>query len=347
MARRVIPDIDLSSSRYRPLQRSLSLLRCLQRTPATLDELADLVAVDADAAVYRGLTPDARRKRLENDIQRLRELGVEIEYREGQYHLNSYGDFHPVNLDEIALEALAFLAETFGPGAPNHDSIHHLIRTVANWLPESKRDSIPLRRLRLRVDLRRRDADDIAPAVQARVERAVSERRLLRFAYRSPGQSDATVRLHTVQPWQLYFDVMRGHLYLDAYRTEVRGPHGVWRQGQWQQYRLGRIQAEGIELLPDRLPPFPPKRPRFRLEYAVGPEIARWGEITRHFDDMQVDPPDTTGWVRVRATTPDLFRAVRLLLSYGPNCRVIGGPEARQEMIRLVQSTAKLYEEEG
>jgi hypothetical protein len=45
----------------------------------------------------------------------------------------------------------------------------------------------------------------------------------------------------------------------------------------------------------------------------------------------------------VTATTHGLEKIVRLLLSYGPNCKVIGRPEARQEMVRLVRGLAGLY----
>jgi hypothetical protein len=106
---------------------------------------------------------------------------------------------------------------------------------------------------------------------------------------------------------------MRRHLYLDAYRLHVSGPLGEWPQPRWQKYRLGRILLEAIEVLPDKLPPTPPKRPRHELEYLLAPEIARLGEVSRHFDDMTVHPPDE-GWVRVTAKTDDLFAAVQICL---------------------------------
>ena len=58
---------------------------------------------------------------------------------------------------------------------------------------------------------------------------------------------------------------------------------------------------------------------------------------------MHVGKPDAAGWVPVTATTDDLFRAVRLLLGYGPNCKVTGGTEARQEMVALVTALGKVY----
>jgi len=326
-----------------PLQRSLSILRCLQRGPASRAELADFVGVDLDPSAYEDIEQKAGQKRIENDIERLSELGVEIEHKAGQYHLLSYGEFSPVSLTEADLNTVAFLSETFSPGAPNSNDVQQLLSQLTDWLPTNQRDSIAMRRQRLRIDLRRKDDDLIDPSVQAAIERALNQHRLLRFSYRSPGQADGLPRLHTVQPWQLYFDSVRHHLYLDAYRLQVEGPYGVWKKEQWQAYRLGRILSDGIEVLPDKFASTPPKRPRHRLEYLLAPDIARLREITRHFDDMQIDLPAADGWVRVTGTTNDLFSAVRLLLGYGPNCKVIGGPEARREIEVIVEALGKLY----
>ena len=326
-----------------PLQRSLCLLRHLQDGPQDRETLASFVHIECDPNAYPDFTQKASQKGLENDLKRLREWGVETDYYEGHYRLLSYGEFSPVGLPDRALEMLAFLSETFGPGAPHHEAIQHLLRTIIDWLPSQQRDSIPMRRQRLRLDLRRRDDDQIDPRVQNAIDRALSQHRLLRFYYRAPGQSDGELRRHTVQPWSLDFDPVRRHLYLDAYRVEVSGPYGVWKEGQWQRYRPGRILAEGVEVLPDKFPATPPKRPRYPLEYWLAPEIARLGEISRHFDEMQVGKPDAAGWVPVTATTDDLFRAARLLLGYGPNCKVTGGTEARQEMVALVTALGKVY----
>jgi hypothetical protein len=111
----------------------------------------------------------------------------------------------------------------------------------------------------------------------------------------------------------------------------------------WVRYRIGRIVPDLIEVLPDKFAPIPPKRPRYRLEYLLAPEIARFGEISRHFDDMEVHEPDVGGWVRVTATTTDLFSALRQLLRYAHNCKVIGGREARQQMSDLVRALAQNY----
>jgi predicted DNA-binding transcriptional regulator YafY len=318
----------------------------LQLGPADLEALVAYVHVAYDIAAYADIGEKAGRKRLENDLARLREWGVELEYRDGAYHLLSYGSFSPVALGEEELNALAFLAESFGAEVPLAAEVQHLLRLVLDWLPARQRNSIPMRRQRYRMDLRRTDDDVIPPAVQSTIDRAISERRLLEFFYRSPSQSDGVPRLHRVQPWKLYFDTVRRHLYLDAYCLRVRGPFGLLKQERWQAYRLGRIQEEGIQLLPERMPPIPPKRPRYLLEYWLAPDLVRLGEVTRHFDETEVHETNAEGWRRVTAYTDDLFRAVRQLLSYGPLCKVTGGEEARREMVALVRAMGTVYGDE-
>jgi len=328
---------------YQDIQRSLAILRYLQRAPATKTTLIDYVLVEVEVDAY----PDeakAASRRFERDIERLRDWGVEIVTGPGhEYHLQSYGAFSPVSLDDAELSTLAFLSETFAASAPQAEAVQHLLRRVLDWLPVGQRSAVGLKRQRLRVDLRRRDDDFISVPVQAAVEKAHDERRQLRFWYLSPGQADGKPRQHTVEPWHLHFDTMRRHLYLDAYRLRVIGPLGEWSQPRWQKYRLGRILPDAIEVLPDKLPPTPPKRPRHELEYLLAPEIARLGQVSHHFDDMTVHPPDADGWVRVTARTDDLFAAVQVLLSYGARCRVIGGAEARQVMEENIAALAKIY----
>lgn len=74
-----------------------------------------------------------------------------------------------------------------------------------------------------------------------------------------------------MQPWHLVFDTTRKHFYLDTLCVAVDGPEGLLQRQQWLKYRLGRILAEGITLLPDKFGAVEPKRPRYRLEYLLAP----------------------------------------------------------------------------
>jgi predicted DNA-binding transcriptional regulator YafY len=328
---------------YSPLKRSLCILRLLARGPAGRHALAEYVAVVLDDSAYGGLSSKQERKTLENDLARLRALGVEYEYADGEYRLISYGDFDPVALGEDELNALAFLTEAFGPSAVNGEEVQALLRRIADWLPGFQRDSLAGRRQRWRIELGRTDSDVIVPQVQETIEQAIAQRRLLRFDYLSPGYRDGVARVHTVQPWHLLFDTALRHLYLEAYTVEIRSPHEVQREAHWVRYRLGRIIASTVTVLPDKFAPVPPKRRRYHLEYLLAPDIAGRGEVSRHFDDMQVHEADAAGWVRVTATTTDLFSALRKLLRYAHNCKVIGGAEARKEMEELVKNLAHNY----
>jgi predicted DNA-binding transcriptional regulator YafY len=328
---------------YISFKCSLAILRRLAMGGADRETLADFVSMIYDADRYGTLEAVAERKKFENDLTRLRDLGVEYEYRDGEYHLLSYGDFNPVALNESELNTLAFLSETFGLDSFNGKSVQSLIRRIADWLPESQRGSLSGRRERWRIDLGRRDDDVILPEVQERIEQAIAQHRLLRFGYLSPGYRDGIPRLHTVQPWYLTFDTTLHHLYLEAYLLEMQEPDGVRREMYWARYRLGRIVASEIFVLPDKFAPVPPKRRRYQLEYMLAPEIAGRGEVSRHFDDMQVHQADDAGWVRVTATTTDLFGALRQLLRYAHNCKVIGGSEARTQMLKLVSALAQNY----
>lgn len=325
------------------LKRSLYILRRLAMGTADRETLADYVSTLYDGSTYGDLSSKQQIKAFENDLTRLRDLGVQYEYVRGAYRLVSYGEFDPVALSEAELNILAFLAETFAPDSPNGEAVQALIRHVADWLPAGQAGSLEGRRQRWRIDLGRRDRDVIEPAVQETIEQAIAGRRLLRFAYLSPKHADGAPRIHIVQPWYLTFDTALRHLYLEAYVQETKTPEEVLRGGHWLHYRLGRILPAGLTILPDKFAPVPPKRPRVALEYLLAPDIARLGDVSQQFEDMQVHAPGPDGWVRVTANTTDLFSALQQLLRYGHNCKVVGGPEARRRMGEIVAAMARNY----
>lgn len=140
---------------YASLQRSLSLLRRLLIGPTDRDTLAAYVEDEYDPGAYGELTVKAAAKRLENDLQRLRDWGVDLRYTGGDYQVVSLGDFSPVALDDAGLSTLAFLQETFAASAPLTEAVQALIARILDWLPPSQAASLPARRQRWQVDLQR------------------------------------------------------------------------------------------------------------------------------------------------------------------------------------------------
>jgi predicted DNA-binding transcriptional regulator YafY len=330
------------------LVRSLSILRRLQLGPATRETLIQHVQMECGPQAYEQGSERGLESQFARDIQFLREnLSVQmpsVERRSYTYEIESFGDFRPLCLPDAELDALSILLESFQPGTPKSEEISAFLNRVRELLPATQQKALAARQARLWFDLRRRDEETIAPAVLQAVESAIHQKRHLRFAYRTAGQSDHLPRVHEVQPSRQLFEPSRGHLYLDAYWLTSDGPMGKYKQERWQLFRLDRILAdENLQVLPQKMPPTLPRRPRYPLEYWLSPNLARLGQVTRHFDDMMVHETDTAGWVRVTGTTDNLFQATRLLLGYGPNCRVTGGAEAKREMEKLIHEMAVVY----
>jgi hypothetical protein len=170
--------------KHLPWLRCLAILRCLQSAPNDRATIMAAVQEDLGATAYPDPASDKGRRAFEEDIRRLRQWGVEIPdaRKENRYTLISYGEFNPVGLGETALDALAFLLETFGPDAPNRAPVQHLLQAVADWLPANQRASLAVRRQRLQLDLRQRDGATLDPRVEQLVDRAVQRGRLLRVA---------------------------------------------------------------------------------------------------------------------------------------------------------------------
>lgn len=334
-------------SEWMTLRRCLALLQRLLRGPATKADLIEAVRANVGAEAY---VPNAETERISALQKDLRErlpqyLGAEVRFdrRAGVYELAALSGLPGFDLSDEALAALAFLEDAFQAGAPNHEKVTALRNHLLACLPEDRRRQLTRQRVAPRVDLRRLDAGIIAQAVEERVERALISRRLLRFSYRSPLYEDGLPRRHTVEPYELTFDTKRRHQYLYAFCRRMEGPEGSHEVQQYIYYRLDRILADGIEVMESKLGPVAPRGKRYELVYRLTPAVARLGEVTQHFEEMQVTL-EADGSAEVRAETNNLFFAVRTLLHYGQNCQVLGGPEALREMQEIVQEMAKMYE---
>lgn len=334
-------------SEWMTLNRCLALLQRLLQGPASRAELVKAACQAVGEEAYGSDPSSGRLSAFEKDINsRLRRyLGARVSFnrRTGLYELQEFSGLPGFDLPDEALAALAFLQDTFAPGTPHHERVQALTNHLHACLPEERRQALAQQRVAPRVDLRRLDPGAIAPRVEQQIGRALTQRRLLRFTYRSPLYEDGLPRRHTVEPYDLIFDTQRRHQYLYAFCREVDGgPEGHQTVRNYIHYRMDRILSEGIEVLESKLAPQAPRAKRYRLVYRLMPAIARHGEVTQHFEEMQVTL-EADGSAVVEATVDNLFFAVHTLLHYGDNCQVLGGPEALREMRAIVQGMAKLY----
>jgi predicted DNA-binding transcriptional regulator YafY len=99
-----------------------------------------------------------------------------------------------------------------------------------------------------------------------------------------------------------------------------------------------------LTVLPQKLSPLPPAAPRYAVEYELTPTVARLGVTRQPKIEIQEIERREDGSALVRGETDSLFWAVHALLHYGPNCRVLGGPEMLREMRQTVRKMATIYD---
>jgi predicted DNA-binding transcriptional regulator YafY len=332
-------------STWTVVRRCLALLRRLQRGPATRDELIGAVLAAVDAEAYGGAEGKALWKRFEADKRHLREVfGLEIRYRRASGTYTLIDSREPLlDLSDRALEAIAFLQETFEPRTPNYKLVQELVNQLTRYLTPERRAEMARARVALAVQWGRRDRDMLAPGVDRALTKALISRRLIAFDYYSPSQPDGQPRRHTVEPWERYFDSARGHEYLYGYcRQTTSAAYGARDQHRYFHYRLGRIK--NVSVLPGKLPATPPRVRTEPLVYRLAPEVVRRGELSDHPGiEIQSEETGEDGRVTVYAETDNVWWAVRTLLHYGATCEILGGPAARYEAERTVRALAARY----
>ena len=332
-------------SQWQVARRCLTIIRRVQRGPASWRDLVDAVLAQEGPEAYGGAEGEALHRRVANDLQRIRDrLEVELRFdrRAGGYTIRDAW-LPLLDLPEDDLATIAFLEQTFDHGSPQHDEVHALLGRLRLYLGVERQAALERCRTALSVDLSRRDEQQISPVVWARLEKARLERRQVELAYLSPRYEDGCPRRHTVDPQDLRFDTAHGHYYLHAYCRCVAGPDGREQPCCYRSYRVDRILDATV--LPQKVSPVPPPVPCYAVEYELAPQVARLG-VTRH-PWMEVEAVERRGdgSALVRGHTDSLFWAVRGLLHYGPTCRVVGGPEMVGEMRGIVEEMGGMYGE--
>jgi predicted DNA-binding transcriptional regulator YafY len=329
------------------IRRCLALIRCVQRGPASREDLLQVVR-EAESEEENLLVPSsesALQSRLEKDLGRIRDdLLVDLSYnrRLGQYEIKD--TWLPLlDLPDEDLETMAWLEETFGLESPKHDDIRALLDRLRLYLGVERQAGIKNARTALKMELRQRDNNEIKPEVKKGLTKAFATRRQAELLYLSPTYEDGEPRRHVVEPYEpYYFDPERGHYYLQAYCRRVEEPDGPAHPNAYLTYRLGRIQK--VTVLPNKLSPIVPSRRSYRVEYELTADVARLDVSTPSRIKVAAIERRDDGSVLVRGETESVFWAVQGLLHYGPNCEVLGGPKMRREMERVVGEMAELYE---
>jgi len=335
-------------SQWLVICRCLAIIHRAQRGPASRKELIQAVRLQEGPAAYGEVEGEAPHRRFENDLRRIRsKLGIKLYFdrQAGGYVIKD--TWLPLlDLPDEDLATIAWLEQTFGHDSPQHDEVHALLGRLRLYLAPERRAKIERHRTALVMDLGQRDEDKILPAVWDGLTRALTQRQRVEFHYRSPQHEDGVPRRHVVDPYEPpYFDTVRGHYYLRGWCHYIVGPLGRQEIGKYLDYRLGRMSD--LQVLPNKLPPFPPPVRRYNVVYELTPQIARLG-ITRH-RPIKVEAIERRddGSVVVRGTTDSIFWAVQTLMHYRYNCRVLGGPEMLREMRATVRKMAEMYAEEG
>ena len=330
-------------SQWLVIDRCMTLLRRLLRGDASSDELLQIIIDKAYEDDNEKLSESAAIRRFEEDRHRLRTFfGCEFRYdrSENVYILEGL-DRPLLDLPPDALRGLAFLQATFsGDGVPMGSEVRGLMDIVLMTLPNQRRRELERERVALEVNLQPRDQDEISDEVRDKILQACSEHRQLEFEYRSPKREDGDWRYHRVEPMRYYFDTVRSHYYLEAYRLETITQYGHWYKEEVAAYRVGRIRNPYI--LPSK---FPSGRrvKTVELVYELTPEVARLGVTEQIPDSMIVKQED--GSAIVRALSKNLFFDLRTLLHYGANCRITGGEEALEGMRKLIEQMYQRYQE--
>jgi predicted DNA-binding transcriptional regulator YafY len=332
-------------SHWLVIRRCLAIIQRAQRGPASRDELIQAVLTQEGREAYGETEGQTLYRRLEKDRRRIREnLMVDLFFdrQAGGYVIRD--TWRPLlDLPDEDLETIAWLEQIFEHDSPQHDEVHALLGRLRFYLALERRREIERFRTTLAVDLGQRDEDEISPAVWNGLTKALVERRRVEFSYHSPQQEDGVPRRHVVDPYERYFDTVRGHYYLRGWCRYTDGPLGRYEQGRYFYYRLGRIGD--LRVLSNKLPPCSPSSPRYPVVYELASQVARLG-ITHHREiEVKETERQEDGSVLVRGETDNLFWAVRTLLHYGPNCRVLGGPKMRWEMQKVVREMAEMYAE--
>jgi predicted DNA-binding transcriptional regulator YafY len=323
-------------SSWQTFHRRLWLVRRLIRGPARSDALiADARREFGDAEIY----PPNASGALRHDLAALRdEFGCVINYdQRNGYCLEGPGELAILDLPDDELEGLAYLASTFSEGTmPNALVIERLLDRISGLLPSYRREQLQHYTALPRFEQPRTKSPS-APLL--RQLKRVNGKQEITFEYLSSYAHNHEPVRHRVQPYDILF--REGHTYLEAYCVECTIAEIVSR---YNLYRLDRIVEGSIDVLPKRLPPGRPARPRYHLRYRLAAQVVRRRDFAHWFPNSTVEDLDN-GDVVIQTNVYDLWQARQILLRYREHCTVLEPPELVQMMQETISRMSQVYQQ--
>jgi hypothetical protein len=325
--------------------RTLALLHRLLQGPATERELIAFARQTVHDDIYPQ-SESAQRAAFKHDRAHLKNrLKVQFSFDRvtKKFSILDPGPFGTLSLGLDSLRGLSLLARDFGNGLGERAYIRALMDEIIHRLDPAARRLLEHQPETLSLEIKQFvDKGEIRPKVWEIVQRSIEKRRKLAFRHLSPRSEDQQPIYFEVAPVRLRYQ--EGHWYLWAWSLLRRTSSGEELRGEPAslRFRLNYIlDDEHLRLSPTVIPTPFRTPPHILVHYLLKPEIGR-GEISHHFTDTQIIHHDD-GSAEVRGFTEDVWEAVRLLLSYGEGCVVLGGEDIVREVRRRVQGMAKNY----
>lgn len=331
-------------SSWQAFRRRLLLIRLLLRAPCTNAELIAGVRSELGDEAY----PTSADSALKHDLDGLkREFGCIIRFRRktNSYVLESLGELALCDLPDRSIETIGLLDASFGSdtGFPEYLGIDELLERIIMLLPEQRQQQ--LRRMNRIVQIRTATLaqDNVDTENIDRLKRAIDARQEVDFRYHGLHDLHGP-RRHRVAPYGILLRP-EGHGYLDATFLESQPP-GREIPFSTIHYRLDRIVAGSVMILPTALPPQRPQPKRYTLRYTLLAQVARRRDITLYFPDSSV-VYHNDGSATVTAQITNLWQARQILLRYGSACTVREPSELIALFQDAVRGLAALYGNDG
>ncbi len=315
-------------------QRRMLVARCLIRGAVTTASLIEEARALQGAEAY----PADASAAVRHDIAALRDMfGCEISYQRPQGYVLEYpSDLALLDLPDEELEALGFLLSTFLDTAlPNAMPVGALLDRIVSILPEQRRRQLQRASAHPRLDNPRAARRPPQPVIE-RLKRCLG-RSQISFDYVSSYASGGEALRHRVAPYDLLY--RDGHTYLEAVCLECRIPELL---NSYVLYRVDRIAAPSLRVLPSQMPPGTARRRSYTLRYWLSPRIAARRDIALWFPGSQVAFSDD-GSAMVTAEIHDLWQARQIMLRYREHCQVLEPPELISMMRESIERMVDVY----